>query len=276
MRHACLGLAFLAACAPAEDNAAPPPPGTRAETAPRAANGHPPPGEEAPLSSVSVVQIERDVWLHASEKFVAPYGLIVTHGLVVADEDGVWLIDTAWTDEQTERLLRLAEAATGRQVTHAVATHAHDDKIGGMAALREAGVDTYALDMTNEAATGRGLSPAEADLSANPDGTVPLPDGTPGGIEVFYPGPGHTPDNVVVAVPNAGVLFGGCLIRPGASRSLGNTDDADIDAWASSVRAAAARYPDARIVVPSHGAPSGRSLLDHTIVLAEAARAQTP
>ena len=105
---------------------------------------------------------------------------------------------------------------------------------------------------------------------------MPLPGGAPGGIEVFYPGAGHTPDNVVVAVPRAGILFGGCLIRPAGAQNLGNTTDADVAAWADSVRAAAARYPAARLVVPSHGVPGGRGLLDHTIALADAARAGAP
>jgi len=36
-------------------------------------------------------------------------------------------------------------------------------------------------------------------------------------------------------------------------------------------RLVAARYPDARVVIPSHGPAGGRELLDHTIALAEAA-----
>ena len=94
-----------------------------------------------------------------------------------------------------------------------------------------------------------------------------------GGIhyEVLYPGPGHTRDNIVVYYPDAKVLFGGCLIRPGGSDNLGNTADADVVHWAEAVRNVAAAFPDAEIVIPSHGPMGGRELLDHTIALAEAA-----
>ena len=89
-------------------------------------------------------------------------------------------------------------------------------------------------------------------------------------IEVFYPGPGHTVDNVVVYVPHARVLYGGCLIRPGSSKSLGNTADADLKRWAESVALVRDRYGDrVDIVVPSHGPPRGPEVLDHTIELVE-------
>jgi hypothetical protein len=37
---------------------------------------------------------------------------------------------------------------------------------------------------------------------------------------------------------------------------------------AAAVAKVKARYPDARVVVPSHGVPGGAELLDHTIALA--------
>ncbi|MHA7872001.1 MAG: MBL fold metallo-hydrolase, partial [Hyphococcus sp.] len=89
---------------------------------------------------------------------------------------------------------------------------------------------------------------------------------------VFHPGPGHTRDNIVVYYEPAKVLFGGCLIRPDGSTNLGNTADGDVGNWANAVRNVAKQFPDAEIVIPSHGPMGRRALLDHTIALAEAAR----
>ena len=224
---------------------------------------------EAAVPPVALTPLSEGVWLHTSYKIVAPWGPIRTNGLVVADPDGVWLVDTAWTDDQTAAVVALAEAALGRPVTHAVFTHAHEDKMGGVAALRAAGVETHALAETNVLAGTRGLVPAEHDLS-EADGEVALPEGAPGGFTVFFPGAGHTTDNVVVHAPGAGVLFGGCLIRPAGTLDLGYSADGDVVAWGMSVRRAAARFPDAEVIVPSHGAPGGRGLLDHTMALADA------
>ena len=39
-------------------------------------------------------------------------------------------------------------------------------------------------------------------------------------IEAFYPGPGHSPDNIVVWIPEARVLFGGCLVKSAGAKGL--------------------------------------------------------
>lgn len=44
--------------------------------------------------------------------------------------------------------------------------------------------------------------------------------------------------------------------------------------WPHAAEAVAARFPEAQIVVPSHGAPGGRALLTHTAALARAAALQ--
>ena len=91
-------------------------------------------------------------------------------------------------------------------------------------------------------------------------------------LVVFDPGPGHTVDNIVVGLPEEGVVFGGCLIRPGESGSLGNVADADITHWDRAVELVSGQFPDARIVIPSHGPPAGRELLEHTVELVREAR----
>ena len=137
--------------------------------------------------------------------------------------------------------------------------------MGGMAALEEVGIETMASHLTNQAAPSRDLLPAAVSLDLERPASIAV------GVEAFYPGPGHTIDNIVVYVADARVLFGGCLIRPGASTTLGNTDDADVAEWSSSVERAAERYTTAEIVVPSHGSWAGRELLDHTARLAREA-----
>ena len=102
--------------------------------------------------------------------------------------------------------------------------------------------------------------------------TTPTDRRTLGGVEVevFAPGPAHTADNVVVWLPAQGVLFGGCMIRPAGARALGNLADADLASWPSSALRVAARYREARVVIPSHGDPGEASLLVHTADLAHA------
>ena len=219
-----------------------------------------------PLAPATLTPLASDVWLHTSYRDVAGFGRVASNGLVIRTPDGIVLVDTAWTDADTERVLELARQATGAPVSAAVATHAHADKMGGMGAVRAAGIRSYAHPRSNLDAPTRGLLPASESLFAGGEAEQSV-----AGVEVFYPGAGHARDNVVVYFAAARVLFGGCLIRPGDASDLGNTADGDVANWASAVRAAAARFSDARTVVPSHGAPGGRELLEHTIALAEAA-----
>ncbi|GJL91117.1 subclass B1 metallo-beta-lactamase [Hyphococcus sp.] len=230
--------------------------------------------KEQPTSALPAPSLEKiagGVWIHKSYKDVPPWGPVLSQGLVVRTEGGVVLVDTAWTDEETETLLSLIERDLGETPDIAIITHAHEDKMGGMKALQEHGIGGRAHPLTNEDATARGLRKTMFSILDGRDREMLLGAQDEQGVTVFYPGPGHTRDNIVVYYAPAKVLFGGCLIRPGGTDNLGNTADADIGHWAKAVRNVAAAFPDAEIVIPSHGPMGGRELLDHTIALAEAA-----
>ncbi len=217
---------------------------------------------EAPIQSVEPVG--PDVWIHSTDHPIEGYGTIVSNGLLVDTVDGLVLVDTAWTDEKTVWLLDWAEKNVGEPVTDAIITHAHFDKMGGVRALHERGVKTWALPLTNRLAPANDLVPTTHTLSESQTFHQTL--------EIFFPGPGHSPDNLVVYVPAERLLHGGCLIRPGGASNLGNTGDADISAWDTSVRAVQKRFPKARHILPSHGDLGGKRLLKHTIELVEAHR----
>jgi len=235
--------------------------------------------ESKALPDPSLEKIADGVWIHKSYKHIEPWGPILSQGMVVQTQAGVFLVDTAWNDEDTEELLALIKDKTGALPSAAVVTHAHADKMGGINALHEAGVQTWSYVLTHEDAPGRGLTPTQGwfgDTFAGGASDLPYDpsdDDSTGitGLLTFVPGPGHTRDNIVVYYAPAKVLFGGCLIRPGDSNNLGNTADGDVANWADAVRKAAAQFPDARIIIPSHGAMGGRELFNHTIALAEAA-----
>ncbi|MEZ5892437.1 MAG: subclass B1 metallo-beta-lactamase [Parvularculaceae bacterium] len=231
--------------------------------------------EDQALSEPTLEKIADGVWVHKSWNVIEPWGLVLSQGLVVKTEGGVVLVDTAWNDADTEKLLTLIKAETGALPTTAIVTHAHSDKMGGMGALKRHNIATSAHVFSNEDAPARGLLPADESLFTDDKNSL-LVIGAHSGFhyEAFYPGPGHTRDNIVVYYAPAKVLFGGCLIRPGQSGDLGNTADGDVRHWAQAVKNVAEAFPDAEIVIPSHGAMGGRNLLDHTIALAEEAAAK--
>lgn len=245
---------LLGACAP-PPAPAPEGPAARPSVAPVAA--------DTLRADVVVRPLAAGVWLHTTTKDGIP-----SNGLLVETPRGTLLVDTAWDDEQTALLLDWA-AARLRPVHRAVITHHHEDRMGGLATLRARGIPAGASDLTVAAARAKGLAPPDV-LFAASDGVFRE---AAEGFEVFHPGPGHTTDNVVVWVPAARVLFGGCFVRAGETRGLGNVADADRAAWPASAARLGERYgAAARIVVPGHGAPGDASLFEHTRALAAAGR----
>lgn len=83
-------------------------------------------------------------------------------------------------------------------------------------------------------------------------------------VQLIYPGPAHTEDNVVVYFPDRKVLFGTCMIRP--ENSLGYLKDANVKSWANSVKKV--QGLGAETVIPGHGAVGGPELIEQTIRLA--------
>lgn len=227
--------------------------------------------ERAEVSGVSFEELVPGVWLHLSHRRVEPWGDVPSYGLVVEREAGALLIDSAWTDAQTAEILTWSIESLGQPITEAILTHAHDDKMGGVGMLRERGVKTYAAADSNALAAERGLVPAEHPLVFDADGNVAI-----GPAIVFDPGPGHTVDNIVVALPEHDIIFGGCLIRPAGATDAGNTADADLEHWDQAVEAVASRFENLQIVVPSHGPPAGREVLALTVRLVREARGEQP
>ena len=95
----------------------------------------------------------------------------------------------------------------------------------------------------------------------DPASTVELPiDGER--VIVYFPGPAHSPDNVVTFFEDRGLLFAGCLCLSAERDRPGYVGDADVVSWPASIHNVEAL--GARVVVPGHGAPGGPELLQHT------------
>ncbi|WP_225771046.1 subclass B1 metallo-beta-lactamase [Inquilinus sp. Marseille-Q2685] len=211
------------------------------------------------------------VWLHTSWKKLEQ-GWVSSNGLAVIGPEEVLLIDTAWSPAQTVALLeRLAEAAPNRPV-NLVVTHAHDDRLSGLAAVHARGGWSLARDETVKAAEAAGAGTIQRSWSGESTAI------TGGGrtVELFYPGPAHTRDNTVAFLPDSAVLFGGCVIRAAEQANLVTVPESDVCRWPQSVEAVIARYGKAaRIVVPGHGEPGDAGLLSHTHQLAKAEAAKS-
>jgi metallo-beta-lactamase class B len=210
---------------------------------------------------VQVRRIAPGLWVHTTVGQAGSFGTVPANGMLLETPDGSVLFDTGWNDEQAEVLLAWAANTLHRPVRRAFVTHSHGDRVGGVGALRRAGVRTEALGLTAELARKEGAA-----LDSVPGLAAGLRR-DPAGFELLYPGPGHTRDNTVVYFPAQHTLFGGCLVKADTATTIGNVADADVDAWPRSVARIRATFPEIRTVVPGHGATGGPAALTVTEAL---------
>lgn len=218
----------------------------------------------APVKSTVKLRLLRPgVWIHTS-RYVFPDGSVIpSNGLVVREGNGLVLIDTAWGEMLTAELLDEIQREIKLPVRRAIVTHSHADRIAGADLLRQRGIPVYAHPLTCRRAASVAIAMPTDSLALHKPGDAVFV----GSVEVFYPGPAHSPDNVVVWVQSARVLFGGCAVKSLDADNLGNLADADTRAWPASLHRVMERYHQAEVVVPGHGAEGRQDLLTHTLEL---------
>ncbi len=212
------------------------------------------------LTRVELSEIAPSVFVHTSYKDLPDLGVFPSNGLLLCGKGEGGLVDTAWSDEATAHLLDEAQKR-GCPVKHALFTHSHDDRTGGLTTLFARGVTVHASAETTKLLARPGFAP---------EPLVPPAKVVLGGMEVeaFFPGAAHTSDNLVVHVPSAKLLFGGCMVKSADAKTLGNVKDAHVRDWPHSMAAVETRYGSVTsVVVPGHGKPGDLGLLRHTSAL---------
>jgi len=215
-------------------------------------------------SKLKVIQLSDNVYQHISYKNLVPWGMVAASGLLVVDGKEAHMIDTPWTLEETEKLISWAEDK-GLTVKSSIITHFHEDASGGISFLNKLKIETYATKLTNELLALKEREKSSYEITTD---TFELLDNT---IEIFYPGAGHTKDNIVVWLPKDNILFGGCFVKSNNSKSLGNIEDASIKQWPTSIERVINKYPNIKMVVPGHGQIGDIETLRHTAKLASRA-----
>lgn len=219
----------------------------------------PPPSQEEYVltKDVRVKRMAPGVWMHVTEAG-GDWAGVTANGLLVEDGDSSILVDTGWNPEHSKALLTWARDTLHHPVRAALVTHFHLDRTGGIPTLDAQGIPVHAREDTALRAGKQG-NPVPSKRLADAQDFGPL--------AVFFPGAGHSPDNLVVMHPASGILYGGCFIKDAHAKNLGNLEDADVAAWPSSLQREREHFPNARVIIPGHEQPGGTELLDHTEAL---------
>lgn len=210
---------------------------------------------------IELRKINDNIWVHIS---YTNYNGIRTasNGLIAVSSPGIVMIDTPWTNGQTKELLKLAKDLFNKDVKLAVITHAHEDRIGGIDTLLENNIEVRSTSLTVKEAEKSGFKKPQAKLDT--ESKITIGNLT---LETYYPGEGHSSDNIVVWFPQYKVLFGGCIIKSMESTDLGSTVDANIQQWPLSVKKVYDKYNNAETVIPGHGNWGKINIIKHTLDL---------
>ncbi|MGH2455273.1 MAG: MBL fold metallo-hydrolase [Candidatus Limnocylindria bacterium] len=193
---------------------------------------------------------------------------------VVLGRAGVALIDTRTTHAQADELRRELRALTPLPLAAVINTHHHYDHTFGNARFLPAPVWGHhrcaeALRAGGEAMRRRVMADLPDLAEELAEVVVTPPDRTFGEsaslelgdrrLELRHLGRGHTDNDIVVQVPDAGVVFAGDLLENDAPPSFG---DAFPVAWAETVGSQLLPLVGDGKVVPGHGRPAGRELAE--------------
>lgn len=197
--------------------------------------------------------------------------LDLTTGLVVGAERAL-VVDTRGDRAQGAELAAAVRAVTPLPVT-VVYTHAHFDHCFGTCAFEVGRILAHpgcARTLADTAETQRAEWTGYYRERGDPDTAAALAATTVvpptdlvvkatldlGGrtATISHPGPGHTDHDLVVHVPDPGVLFAGDLVERGAPPDF---TDAHPLAWPDALAA----LPEAAVVVPGHGDPVERAFV---------------
>ena len=221
------------------------------------------------IQATSVIEIDRDlqlihlkdsVFIHVSWHELQEFGRFPSNGLLIVKEGQGILVDTPMDVSKTIRLTEYIEEHFQIRLVKFIATHYHDDCLGGLSYLQGRGIESIANSMTIEKC--RDLDIPQPEHGFTDRHIMSLKDEK---IECRYFGGGHTFDNIVVWLPDQKILFGGCLVRSADARNLGNTADAVLNEWGNTIMRAMENYRNIEVVVPGHGNSGGVELLKHTL-----------
>lgn len=194
---------------------------------------------------------------------------IPANGMYVISTEGVVMFDTPWDTTQFQPLLDSIRLKHQTKVIMCIATHWHSDRTEGLAYYQQQGINTYTTSLTDEYNKRNNKKRAEYLMEKDTIFNVGQYS-----FEVYYPGPGHTEDNVVVWFDKERILYAGCLIKGTDAGNLGYLGDANLAAYHATLKNVQKRYADPRFSIISHSDWNNVHSLEHSIRMARKLKKQ--
>lgn len=194
---------------------------------------------------------------------------IPANGIYLVTNDGVVLVDTPWDTTQFQPLLDSIKFKHNKSVKLCIATHWHSDRTEGLAYYKKQGIRTYTTVLTDEFSKKNNKKRAEFLMTKDTVFNIGQY-----AFETYYPGEGHTADNIILWFENESILYGGCLIKGVDADNLGYLGDANVKEYVTTLKNVQKKYPDPKFIIVSHSDWDNINSLKHSIRLAKKLRKQ--
>lgn len=169
------------------------------------------------------------------------------NGVYLVTKKGVVLFDTPWDTTQFQPLLDSIQFRHNKKVIMAFATHWHSDKTAGLEYYKQLGIKTYTTQFTDELSKKNNAKRAEFLMAKDTSFVVDKYK-----FETFYPGEGHTQDNIVIWFPKEKILLGGCLIKGAKDKNLGFLGDGNTNEYANTLLKVQQKYSNPKYIITTH------------------------
>ena len=189
---------------------------------------------------------------------------IPANGLLKITQNSVVMIDTPWDTTQFQPLLDSVQLKHNKRVVMCFATHWHSDKTAGLEYYRQQGIKTYTTVLTDELSKKNNKKRAEFLMTK--DTVFHIGQYS---FETYYPGEGHTTDNIVIWFEKEKILYGGCLIKGVDAENLGYLGDANVTEYASTLKKVQRKCRKPRFIIIAHSDWRNINSLKHSIMMAE-------
>lgn len=208
-----------------------------------------------------VTQISANAFEHTSYLQTQDFGRVPCNGLIAKNGNEVVIFDTPTNNKSADRLIEWINNKLNCRINAVIATHFHDDCLGGLNSFHQKNIASYAYFKTIEFAKAKNFTVPQNSFSE----PLMLKLGKAQVTATFF-GEGHTKDNVIGYFPSEDIMFGGCLIKE-LNASKGFLGDANVAAWSTTVEKVKKDYPKVKLIIPGHGERGDAKLLDYTINL---------
>lgn len=189
---------------------------------------------------------------------------VPANGMYLVTKNGVVLFDTPWDSTQFQPLLDSIEFKHHQPVVLCIATHWHSDKTAGLEYYRNKGIKTYTTVLTDKLSKENNKKRAEFVMTKDT-----VFHAGPYSFETYYPGEGHTKDNIVLWFSKEKILYAGCLVKGAEAETLGFLGDGNTAAYASTLKKLQSKYPRPNYIIVTHSDWHDINSLKHSIEMAE-------